>query len=264
MRDVRHTQILDIVNSRQVVTVKELVDELKISTATVRRDLEALSQAGLLQRTRGGAQSLPTYLPPVIKMDQTHSTQKAAIAQHCLEYIKPGAMIGVTGGSTVGALAHALAQWAHRHKDQPSSPHKPLLTIVTNAVDIAYRLAEVSEIKIVLTGGVINGFSYELTGPYAIDVLNQISLDMAFIGVNGFDENGPGTVDEYEASVNHTMITRAQQTFIVADSSKFGKRSFTSISGDSDRLATTIITDSSISQEWADRVTQQGYNLRIV
>lgn len=117
---------------------------------------------------------------------------------------------------------------------------------------------------IVLISGLVVVPDGVLTGPYAIDVLNQISLDMAFIGVNGFDENGPGTVDEYEASVNHTMITRAQQTFIVADSSKFGKRSFTSISGENDRSATTIITDSSISQEWADRVTQQGYNLRIV
>lgn len=83
-----------------------------------------------------------------------------------------------------------------------------MITVVTNAIDVAYRLVGRSQIKIVLVGGVLNNRSFEITGPFANSTLMQLSLDVAFIAVNGFDANGPGTVDEYEAETNRTMALR--------------------------------------------------------
>ncbi|MFW0185496.1 DeoR/GlpR family DNA-binding transcription regulator [Rothia sp. CCM 9418] len=263
MRSQRHAEILELLNERQCLSVNEIIDALDISAATARRDLDYLASEGLLQRTRGGAQSNQNVLTnPMSRRESSHLPQKTAIARAAIEHLQPGMIIGFTGGSTVGEVARELSQWVYQHQDVELNAAQPLLTVVTNAVDIAYALAENSRIKIVLIGGEVNSYSYEITGPFATDMLKNISLDLAFIGVNGFDQNGPGTVNEYEAMVNSAMATRAEKTFIVADSSKFGKRSFSSVGGVEN--ISEVITDSQLRPELAEEVQNLGYNLKIV
>ena len=84
----------------------------------------------------------------------------------------------------------------------------------------------------------------------------QLSLDVAFIGVNGFYANGPGTVDEYEAETNRAMATRAIRPIVVADSSKFGHRSFSSV-GSVDVIS-TIVTDDAVADSVASTLQQRG------
>ena len=87
---------------------------------------------------------------------------------------------------------------------------QPNLTVVTNAINIAAQLAMRPQIKIVVTGGVVHARSYELVGPYTDVVLESVTLDIAFIGVNGIDPVfGPTMHDEREAAVNSLMARRA-------------------------------------------------------
>lgn len=102
----------------------------------------------------------------------------------------------------------------------------------------------------------LNNRSFEITGPFANSTLMQLSLDVAFIGVNGFDANGPGTVDEYEAETNRAMATRTIRPIVVADSSKFGHRSFSSV-GSVDVIS-TIVTDDAVADSVSSALQQRG------
>ena len=118
-------------------------------------------------------------------------------------------------------------------------------SVVTNAVNIAAQLVMRPQIKTVYAGGVVQARSYELVGPYSDVVLEKITMDIAFIGVNGIDPVMGATVhDEREASVNSLMARRATRAVIVADSSKIGRRAFATLS---QSTFNTFITDSAIS-----------------
>ena len=94
-------------------------------------------------------------------------------------------------------------------------------------MNIANELAVRQHIKIVVTGGVTRGQSYELIGPLASLVLAELTLDWAILGVDALDPRTGATAHhEGEASINHLMATRAEQVMIVTDSSKLGQRAF--------------------------------------
>ncbi|MCK7638263.1 DeoR/GlpR family DNA-binding transcription regulator [Corynebacterium pygosceleis] len=261
IRSERLTTILDTIADTGTVTVEQLVEDLDISPATARRDLDALAERGLLRRTRGGARSnIVAFDTPVRQKRMQQLTEKTTIARHCLSYLEPGCVVGMSGGSTVGTIAQQLVEWAAEQTPGGDVPTTyPVVTVVTNAIDIAYLLAGSTNMKIVLIGGVLNGNSYELTGPLGATVLGQLSMDVAFLGANGIDENGPGTVDEFEAQTNRMMATRAITPVVVADHAKFGRRSFSSLGGTD--TVSTIVTDAGVDPDWSRRLTQLGYNV---
>ena len=118
------------------------------------------------------------------------------------------------------------------------------------------QLAMRPQIKTVVTGGVVHARSYELVGAYADAVLGSITLDLAFIGVNGIDPVvGPTSHDEREAAVNALMASRAAHAVLVADSSKIDKRAFAAIGHR--RLFSTIITDDAATPEQRQRLDRQ-------
>ena len=97
----------------------------------------------------------------------------------------------------------------------------PCLTVVTNAINIAAQLAMRPKIKIMVTGGILNPRSYELVGPYTDVVMEKVTMDIAFIGVNGVDPKiGPTITDEGEARVNTVMARRATDSYVLADSTQ--------------------------------------------
>lgn len=263
LRSQRLSRILEMIRSEGAVTVDSLVESLGISPATARRDLDVLDSEGHVRRTRGGAESLGDH-----HLTQFHDSSldefgkhKIAIAKLCTMFLQPGYVIGMTGGSTVSEVANAIVEWTRQHSTFSSPNSTPLLTIVTNAIDVAYRLANQANIKIVVVGGQLNQTSYESTGPFGIHMLEQLWFDLAFIGVNGFDENGPGTVDEYEAATNRMMVHRSNKPIVVADSGKFGKRSFSSIGGPS--AVRTVVTDSDIADETLEKLKLDGYQIHV-
>ncbi|WP_457100750.1 DeoR/GlpR family DNA-binding transcription regulator [Microbacterium sp. P5_E9] len=256
-RAERLNAILDLLAETGQVEVDEIVSRLDISPATARRDLDSLAEQQLLTRTRGGA--IPhsvAYELPVRYRSESGSGSKQRIAAAASALIAPGAVIGLSGGTTTTAIAAALSVRADLMQPSPT----PNLTVVTNAVNIAAQLATRSTIKLVLTGGVVNPRTYELVGDFADPVLRSVSLDIAFIGANGVDPTGgPSTDDEREAAVNRLMATRARRAVIVADSSKLAHRAFASM-GNSD-LFPTIITDDGISVADRTALSDAGYEV---
>jgi DeoR C terminal sensor domain/Fructose-bisphosphate aldolase class-II len=152
-------------------------------------------------------------------------------------------------------VARALAT----RPDLNSGP-PPVLTIVTNALNIATELAVRQHIKIVTTGGVARPQSYELTGPLATGVLEQVTLDVAILGVDAIDAVAGATAHhEGEASINRLMARQASRVVIVADSSKAGRRAFARIC--TAREIDVLVTDKGIASDDAAQLEEAGVDI---
>ncbi|MDN5794029.1 MAG: DeoR/GlpR family DNA-binding transcription regulator, partial [Brevibacterium aurantiacum] len=193
-REDRLDSILSKLDRETSVGVEALSQELNVSLATIRRDLDLLEQRRLVERTHGGATRRAVDYDLSLRYKEAASAEaKAAIARAAVDRITPGSVIGLSGGTTTFMVADALSRRDDLLHD---------LTIVTNAVDIANRLAIHPGIKVIVCGGVINTSSFELVGSFVDSVLRSIWLDLAFVGVHAISASSGGmTANEDEAYV---------------------------------------------------------------
>ena len=237
-RHDRLSGMLEVVGERGKVAVEELSDELGVSTATVRRDLDHLAEQQLLTRTRGGAVANHiSYDLPLRYKSARNAPEKSRISRAVAMLAEQGSVIGLNGGTTTTEIARALAT----RSDLEHRPGRPALTVVTNALNIANELAVRQHIKLVVTGGVARPRSFELTGPLATAVLGDMSMDLLVLGVDAVDAVGGAFAhNEGEANINRLMVERSERVVVAADSSKLGRRAFARICsiGKVDVLAT--------------------------
>jgi DeoR family transcriptional regulator, aga operon transcriptional repressor len=192
------------------VGVTGLADDLGVSMATIRRDLELLESQRLLSRTHGGAVSHGVlYELPLRYRSGRHEVEKHRIAEAAAARLGDARVVGLTGGTTTTEVARRIADRS--------------LTVVTNALNIAAELAVRPNLKLVVTGGVARPESYELVGPLADATLDHLNIDVVFVGVDGASRAGMTTHHEVEAHTNRRMIERASRVVVVCDASKIGR-----------------------------------------
>ena len=259
----RLSRILELVVEQSSVEVEEVAELLGVSIATIRRDFDSLARQQLLSRTHGGAVATggSIALPLNYKMAKGDEV-KQRIAEAAARLVNRYDIIGINGGTTTTAVARAIAA---RPEFNPgdSTDFQPALTVVTNAVNIAAELTVRHQIKIVVTGGVARPQSYELTGPFAEEVLKEVNIDTAFLGVEAIDvEIGAAARHEDEARVNRQIAARARRIVVVTDSSKFEKRAFASIRPVSE--IDVLITDNGLDKKIAKAFKSLGVEVVIV
>ncbi|GAA4761395.1 DeoR/GlpR family DNA-binding transcription regulator [Streptomyces sanyensis] len=260
----RWNALLELLAAEGRVEVEEAAGALRVSPATIRRDLDELAGQQMLVRTRGGAVAHGvSYELPLRYKSARHASEKQRIAAAAADLIGQGEVVGLNGGTTTTEVARVLALRAGgAHRDAPE-PRAPFLTVVTNALNIAGELAVRPQIKIVVTGGVARPQTYELVGPLAAGVLGEVVLDVAVLGVDALDaELGVMTRHEDEASVSRQFAERARRVVVVADSSKMGRRAFARICG-LERVD-VVVTDAGIDGESATRLKDAGIRLLAV
>src|ERR1700753_1429658 len=253
----RWNELLELLATAAKLQVEGAAKALGVSAATVRRDFDELAGQQMLTRIRGGAVAQGvTYDLPLRYKSEKHPSEKQRIAAVAAGLVRPGQVVGLNGGTTTTEVARALAT----RSDLASVTPAPAVTIVTNALNIATELAVRQHIKIVATGGVARPQSYELTGPLATGVLDQVTLDVAFLGVDAIDAVAGATAHhEGEASINQLMARQARRVIIVADSSKVGTRAFARICGPAD--IDTLVTDAGIAPEDAAVLQAAGVDV---
>ena len=217
----RWNALLDLLPGDGQLTVAQAAESLGVSQATIRRDMDQLARQQLVTRTRGGViAGHVSYDLPLRYKTARHAPEKQRIGRAAAALVAPGAAVALNGGTTTSEVARALAT-------RPDLQAGTGITVVTNAMNIANELAVRPQVKIVVTGGVTRGQSYELIGPFATLVLAELTLDWAILGVDALDPHtGASAHHEGEASINHLMATRAEQVMIVADHSKLGQHAF--------------------------------------
>ncbi|WUH95180.1 DeoR/GlpR family DNA-binding transcription regulator [Streptomyces sp. NBC_00433] len=244
-RDARWTSLLDLLAEHGRLDVEEAAAALRVSTATIRRDLDQLAEQQMLIRTRGGAVAHGvSYELPLRYKTARNAPQKQRIAAAVAAMVAAGQVVGLTGGTTSTEVARALALRGDLAEaaGAGAAGRPPVLTVVTNALNIAGELVIRPQIKLVVTGGVARPQSYELTGPLAGGVLRQITLDIAVLGVDAIDPaDGVYAHHEDEASTNRLLAERARRVVVATDSSKIGRRAFARICATG--AVDTLVTD---------------------
>lgn len=225
----RLARIRDLLRRQTVVRVEEIQRLLKVSAATVRRDLGDLAAQGCLRRVHGGAMAVEGRLDEPVFDDKTslRASEKQAIAERALAFVNDADCIYLDGGSTVLALARLLAA-------------RPKLTVVTNSLRVAMTLAAGGP-RLILVGGELRRLSQTFVGPLSESVLSRLHLDKAFMGTIGLTVEGLTTTDPNEAFTKRLVLTHAEKVFLLADGSKLGKVAFAN-SGSVDDLD-VLITD---------------------
>jgi DeoR family transcriptional regulator, aga operon transcriptional repressor len=254
----RWNALLDLLPADGQLTVADAAAALGVSQATIRRDMDQLARQQLVTRTRGGAiAGHVSYDLPLRYKTARHAPEKQRIGRAAAALVAAGAAVALNGGTTTSEVARALAT----RPDLQDGAGTPGITVVTNAMNIASELAVRQHIKIVVTGGVARGQSYELIGPFATLVLEQLALDWAILGVDALDPvAGAAAHHEGEASINRLMAARAAQVMIVTDSSKLGQRAFARVCA-ADEID-VIVTDQDAAPAMLAAFTERG--IRVV
>lgn len=251
LTEERRQKIKDILESKKRILVNEVSQEFKISPVTIRKDLHILEKRGVLTRVHGGAIINHSAVRDLalVEKEHIHIAEKKRIAFMAESLISSGDILILDSGSTTTQLARLLK-------------FKKDLTVITNAVNIASELAA-SELTVMLTGGILREKSFSLVGPLAEESLKTITADKLFLGVDGIDfQYGLTTPNILEARVNSMMIKAAEEVILLADSSKFGRRSLGVI--DSLDSIDRIITDKNISESDLKRLSEIGIEVLIV
>lgn len=197
---------------RGAVSVAELSAVLGVSSATVRRDLDALAQEGVVVRGHGGAASRasrPAEEALAIR-EKKDVDEKRAIARMAATFIKPGETIFLNDGSTVLALARELVAAELE------------LFIVTSAINVAHLLVENPRLTVCLLGGFVRRSSLATSGPFAESMLEQFNADVAVLSSDAFSvAEGMSFTNADDALLSRKMAVRAKRCIAMVTSPKF-------------------------------------------
>ncbi|TRZ38090.1 DeoR/GlpR transcriptional regulator [Niallia circulans] len=240
----RRRKIVELVNERLSIRVSELSDIFSVTEETIRRDLEKLEQDQLLSRSHGGAVSIEkeaTDVPFMVR-EITNSDEKKEIAAEAVKWIEPGEQIVLDGSTTAWYMAQEL----------PDMP----LTVITNSIKVALELSKKEQIKVISTGGMLLANSLSYVGPLSERSLDSYYVNKLFLSCKGVHLSGLSDSNEWQAILKKKMMDIASQVILLADSSKFGVKTFAHIS-ELTRIH-HVISDSNIPAEFQKELQEKA------
>lgn len=239
----RRQRILEIVRSQGFCSVTALAERLRVSEVTMRSDLHMLEQEHKISRIHGGA--VPTTLPHSQNFQERahiNKDKKRWIAQHAAELVEDYDTIILDASTT----AYYMAEYLGKHQG---------LTVFTNGVEVAYRLAENPNNKVLLTGGLLRLHTDSVGGQFGANILTGITVRKAFISGTGFSASLELMDDDlFEVQMKQVMVEQADMLFVLLDSTKFGKQGVAAVTQIS--KINQIITDDEISPADLDALRQ--------
>lgn len=230
LTEERFALILETVNKNRSVRLGELCELLNTSESTVRRDLSALAEKGLLTKVHGGAIAVgETFSPVEYNMEEKsllYMEEKQAIAQYAAGLLENGDFVFIDAGTTTEKMIDFL-------------PEKNA-AFVTNGLFHAKKLAQ-KGFKVYVLAGELKLSTEAVVGTECVLALKNYNFTKSFIGTNGISLScGLTTPDPDEASIKTAVISSSKNAYVLADHSKFDK--ITSVTfGQLEKV--TIITD---------------------
>jgi DeoR family transcriptional regulator of aga operon len=233
----RRREIVRLLKNDGRVSVGDLVRRFGVSAVTLRGDLEQLAAKGILVRSYGGAmlpQEPHQDFPLNIKKTIYHA-EKTRIGRAAAKLVHPHQTVMLDSGTTTVEVARALKR-----------ANLESLTVITHALNIADELVDASNISVIMIGGVMRHVSGSFVGPQAERFLSELHADHFFLGVDGLDPE----------MLNTHMMRISHEVTVVADASKFGRRSLSVIGAINS--VRRIITDDRARPETLEAIRSKG------
>lgn len=242
----RDSRILDMVTTEGKVEVTLLAEQLGVSTVTMRKDLDALQEKGLIVREHGFAMlANPNDVGGRLAY---HYDEKRHIARAAAGLVADGSTIMVESGSCCALLARELADT------------KDGVTIVTNSAFIADYVRDSARVNAILLGGAYQRDSQVMVGPLVRTCAQEFYVDRLFIGADGWIAGvGPTNADQMRADAVRSMSESAAEVVVLTESEKFGMRGAVPM-----RLPgkpVSVVTDSRLSDEWLETLERDGVSV---
>lgn len=230
----RHKKILEIMTGDRKASVNAISLQLKVTPATIRQDLTILEEKGFLKRVHGGAVLNDT--DDISHRMGVNYEEKLKIAKTAAELVNEGETIFIESGSINALFAKEVSV-------------KSGVTIITSNAFIARWIGKKSSANVILLGGLYQAESESLVGNLIKIQLEQLNFSKAFIGIDGFTpESGFTGRDLMRADINNYIVKKSPETYIISDSSKFGKIALSYYFNYSD--VNGIITDKNLKDEY--------------
>ena len=239
----RRKEIVNILGDRDYVTVEEFSRVLSVSAVTIRTDLSALEREGILIRTHGGAmrsekKAKERYISNTLG---EFEEEKKAVARKASSLIQDGYTVIIDSGSTTIHLTRYL-------KDRN-------ITVVTNNVLVMELLQNEESINVVALGGSLRRASMGTIGPLANEAVKAMNVDIYFMGAAAYTEETITSSDMIESELKRNMIHASDKVVFLADSSKYGKKAFSTICSWDD--IDTFVVDK-IDPDFRRRLEEKG------
>ncbi|MCA0253413.1 MAG: DeoR/GlpR family DNA-binding transcription regulator [Actinobacteria bacterium] len=247
-RGEREGYILDLLAKDGSLSVAALSKDLGVSEVTIRASLKSMEERGLLARTWGGAKA--NTLTDVLERVRVQGEEKERIAATAAELVQDGDRIMIEAGTTTAMIVRHLAG-------------RSGVQIVTNST-LVFNYARLNTaLEVILTGGQYHRESESLVGPVALASIRRFNARIAFVGTDGFtSDRGMTTQFAEGAEVIEAMNERSEETWLLADSSKYGRAGFVSVLDLTELNG--IITDSGLAAGSVDVLKQIAPTVRVV
>jgi len=213
LMEERRELILEELMKEGAVHVSKLAEKYSVTYETVRKDLTYLENKGLLVKSHGGATLKQNAIEHSFQVREKENAQyKKMIAQKALEIIPDNSSIIIGTGSTTLELAQLLAS---------KSGYK----IFTDSIPVASLLIK-SKNQVFLFGGELRERSSSVFGGWTVSQINQIQVDLCFLGTDGFSNlDGPTSPSSSDVFVDQAIINHSEKRYILGDYTKFERKS---------------------------------------
>ena len=211
----RLQKIVEMVNSKGIITVNEVINTLNVSDMTVRRDLDELDKAGKIVRIHGGAQSISYSINEELSHIEKKTLQideKKRIAQSAASHIEDGDTIYLGPGTTIELLAQNLISKRIR--------------IITNNYPVFDILKQSDSVEVILTGGDFRKNTGALVGPLTNANLRKLNFTKAFISANGIHNESICTYNIEEGEAQEIALNNSRTKYLLVDNKKINKDDF--------------------------------------
>lgn len=207
----RHNEILRRLHAAGSVTVAELAETFIVSHETIRRDLKLLSEKGHLDIVHGGAASRGISESTLLHHAANADDGRCAIGRTAAAMVNDGATVLLDAGGTTAAVARELIG-------------RTGLTVCTNSLSHALLFCRVPGTRVFVLGGEVDGECEAIDGADAIAAIGSLRVDIAFVGVGGFAEDGGATVDTRDRAELKGRMILSGPCYMVAEHGRFGMR----------------------------------------
>lgn len=243
----RQSQILDLLTQNKKLKVTELSEVLNVSQVTIRKDLSALEDSGIIVREHGYAKLNES--DDINNRLAYHYDIKQKIAERAVESIEDGETVMIESGSCCALVALEIAK---TKKD---------VTLITNSAFIADYIRKTGNVRIILLGGEYQEESQVMVGPITRKCAEGFFVDKLFIGTDGFTKETGFTGNDYMRSeAVKDMAKQASNVIIVTDSVKFQQKGVVSLLDT--KKVSYIYTDSNIPEETEEYLIEN--NIKII